>query len=84
MTVSGDPIRELAAIQLRAEDWQSTWRRHFRVQRVGRGLGVRPWWRRYTPRPGETVITLEPGLAFGTGQHPTTPAVRYAPGELGP
>jgi ribosomal protein L11 methyltransferase len=53
------------------EDWASAWKEHFRVQRIGR-LVIRPRWRRYRACPGEAVITLDPGMAFGTGQHPTT------------
>lgn len=53
------------------EDWANAWKEHFHVQRVGR-LVMCPRWRRYRARPGEAVITLDPGMAFGTGQHPTT------------
>jgi ribosomal protein L11 methyltransferase len=53
------------------EDWANAWKRHFHVQRVGR-LVIRPRWRRCRAQPGEAVITLDPGMAFGTGQHPTT------------
>jgi ribosomal protein L11 methyltransferase len=42
------------------------------VQRIGRALVVRPSWVDYRLRGGETVIQIDPGLAFGTGQHPTT------------
>jgi ribosomal protein L11 methyltransferase len=53
------------------EDWANAWKEHFRVQRIGR-IVIRPPWRRYRARAGEIVITLDPGMAFGTGQHPTT------------
>lgn len=57
---------------LAPEDWVHAWREFFPVLRVGRRLVVRPSWREYTPQEGDVVIHLDPGLAFGTGQHPTT------------
>jgi ribosomal protein L11 methyltransferase len=59
---------------VRAEEWADAWKAHFHVERVGRRLVIRPSWRAYTPAPGEVVIDLDPGMAFGTGQHPTTRA----------
>jgi ribosomal protein L11 methyltransferase len=56
---------------IREEDWAETWKEHYDIERVGR-LVVRPAWREYTAAPGEVVISLDPGMAFGTGQHPTT------------
>ena len=53
------------------EDWANAWKNHFRVERVGR-LVIRPRWRRHAAKDGQIVITLDPGMAFGTGQHPTT------------
>jgi ribosomal protein L11 methyltransferase len=57
---------------VREEDWAEAWKRHFHIERIGRRLVVSPRWREYHPRPGEIVIRLDPGMAFGTGQHPTT------------
>jgi ribosomal protein L11 methyltransferase len=62
-------VRHTRAV--REEDWANAWKEHFRIQRVGR-LVIRPRWRRYVAKDGESVITLDPGMAFGTGQHPTT------------
>ncbi len=56
---------------IREEDWAETWKEHYDIERVGR-LVVRPAWREYTAAPGEVVISLDPGMAFGTGQHATT------------
>jgi ribosomal protein L11 methyltransferase len=56
---------------IREEDWAETWKEHYDIERVGR-LVVRPAWREYTAAPDEVVISLDPGMAFGTGQHPTT------------
>ena len=40
--------------------------------RVGRRIVIRPTWRRHRRRPGDVVLALDPGMAFGTGLHPTT------------
>ena len=56
---------------LREEDWAEAWKANYNLERAGR-IVVRPAWREYQAQPGETVISLDPGMAFGTGQHPTT------------
>jgi ribosomal protein L11 methyltransferase len=56
---------------IREEDWAETWKEYYDIERVGQ-LVVRPAWREYTAAAGEVVISLDPGMAFGTGQHPTT------------
>ena len=53
-------------------EWASAWKEHFRVLRVGRRTVVVPTWLRHESRDGEVVIDLDPGMAFGTGHHPTT------------
>jgi ribosomal protein L11 methyltransferase len=57
---------------LSEEDWAQAWKEFFPVLRVSARLVVCPTWRSYCPREGEAVIRLDPGMAFGTGQHPTT------------
>lgn len=54
------------------EDWAVLWKRYFGLQRISPTLAIVPTWKSYTPRLGEKVIRLDPGMAFGTGQHPTT------------
>ena len=56
---------------LRRSQWETAFQRHLRPVRVGRLL-VRPRPSAELPRAGEVVVDLEPGLAFGTGDHPTT------------
>lgn len=65
-------LRPLRARAVEDGSWADAWKRHFPVLRVGRRLVVRPSWRRHRPRRGGAVIELDPGLAFGTGQHATT------------
>lgn len=55
-----------------ALDWRESWKRHFKPLAIGRHLLVRATWHRRRPVPGQAEIILDPGLSFGTGQHPTT------------
>jgi ribosomal protein L11 methyltransferase len=66
------PIAPLTTRRLAEADWETAWKQYFHVQHVGQRLVIVPSWRRYRPRPGEVVLALDPGMAFGTGLHPTT------------
>lgn len=66
------PIGELRTRVVVEEAWADAWKRHFPVLRLGRRLVIRPTWRRHRARPGDAVVALDPGMAFGTGLHPTT------------
>ncbi len=54
------------------QDWATAWKRFYHPFKVGEKLAVRPSWEPYSPAPGEVVLTLDPGMAFGTGEHETT------------
>jgi ribosomal protein L11 methyltransferase len=54
------------------EDWQNAWKKHFTLLKLGRNLVIKPSWIDYEPSQKDVVIELDPGLAFGTGYHPTT------------
>ena len=58
--------------RVRHEDWAESWKRHFQPLEIGGTLLVAPSWSRRRPRAGQAVVVLDPGLSFGTGQHPTT------------
>ena len=66
------PIGELETRVVHEEDWAHAWKTHFPVLRVGRRLVIRPTWRRHRRAPDDVVLALDPGMAFGTGLHPTT------------
>lgn len=66
------PIGELSVQPVHEEDWAAAWKQHFPTLRVGRRLVIRPTWRRHRARPDDVVLALDPGMAFGTGLHPTT------------
>lgn len=73
MLHKGWPGVTLTEQDLQDEDWAETWKAHFRVLRVSHVV-VRPAWRTVTLRPGDMEVVLDPGMAFGTGDHPTTRA----------
>jgi ribosomal protein L11 methyltransferase len=53
-------------------DWAEAWKTHYDVLRVGSRLVIKPTWRDYDPLPDDLIIELDPGMAFGSGLHPTT------------
>jgi ribosomal protein L11 methyltransferase len=58
--------------QIRGQSWKHWWKRHFKPLQISRRLLIRPAWSRRRALAGQRVVVLEPGLSFGTGQHPTT------------
>ncbi len=52
-------------------EWMETWKSHFTALRVGR-IVIRPTWIEHAVEEGDVVIDMDPGMAFGTGHHPTT------------
>jgi ribosomal protein L11 methyltransferase len=66
------PIGELRTRIVREADWADAWKAYFPVMRIGRRLVIRPTWRRHRRAAGDVVLALDPGMAFGTGLHPTT------------
>lgn len=57
---------------VREEEWATAWKEYYHPTVIGERLVVCPSWERYERQPGELVITLDPGMAFGTGTHHTT------------
>lgn len=66
------PIGELRTRVVHDADWAEAWKAYFPVMRVGRRVVIRPTWREHKAGPGDVVLALDPGMAFGTGLHPTT------------
>ncbi len=78
----------VALVKMRHEDWAESWKRHFRPIEIkatdragragepprssGRSLLIKPSWSKRRARKHQAVVVLDPGLSFGTGQHPTT------------
>ena len=70
-------LTEFGAVEVRLdeveeEDWAEGWKQFFKPRRVGQRFVVKPTWEDYDRQPGDLVIELDPGQAFGTGDHPTT------------
>jgi ribosomal protein L11 methyltransferase len=58
--------------KVKREDWKESWKRHFHPMEIGKSLLVKPSWSKKRPRKNQAMVILDPGLSFGTGQHPTT------------
>ncbi|SLM32328.1 Ribosomal protein L11 methyltransferase [Desulfamplus magnetovallimortis] len=54
------------------EDWAEAWKSFFYVTRITEHIVVKPEWRTFAPHQKDIVIEIDPGMAFGTGTHPTT------------
>lgn len=54
------------------KDWADAWKTYFNVTRITDRIVIKPDWKDYDPEPDDIVIHLDPGMAFGTGTHPTT------------
>lgn len=65
-------VGDLTVSQIREEDWANAWKEHFRPHKIGNRVVITPPWQQYEPADGEIVVELDPGMAFGTGLHPST------------
>src|ERR1039458_8715570 len=63
---------KISIAKVRREDWAESWKRHFKPIEIGDTLLLKPSWSKRRPRKDQAVVVLDPGLSFGTGQHPTT------------
>jgi ribosomal protein L11 methyltransferase len=68
----GYRVGELEQRLIAEEDWERAWQIHFKTRRLTSRIVVRPPWEEYTPVAGDVVLTIYPGMAFGTGRHPST------------
>ncbi|MDB5082751.1 MAG: Ribosomal protein methyltransferase [Chloroflexi bacterium] len=65
-------IEPLQVTERREEDWANAWKEFYQVHRVGRRTVIKPPWQEYEAQPDDLVVEIDPGMAFGTGLHPTT------------
>lgn len=63
---------EISCGSLLEEDWENNWKQYYKPIRVGKKLVVVPSWEEYSPKQGDVLLLLDPGMAFGTGTHATT------------
>jgi len=66
------PVPEPEFRPIAEVDWSESWKKHMPVLQLGERIVIRPSWLEYVPQTGDVVIQLDPGMAFGTGLHPTT------------
>lgn len=63
---------EMIARTIAEEDWAESWKAFFHPEKITRRMVVKPTWRDYEAQPDELILEIDPGMAFGTGTHPTT------------
>lgn len=63
---------EITIADCKTEDWVNNWKQYFHPMPIGKKLLIRPEWEEEYDANGRIVLNIEPGLAFGTGSHPTT------------
>jgi len=63
---------EMFKKEVKQENWENEWKKYFNVQKVSNSIVIKPSWEEYTPKAGEKIIDIDPGMAFGTGAHETT------------
>lgn len=69
---------ELTTQELVEEDWAENWKKYYEPARITHDLTIVPSWTDYEAQAGEKIIKLDPGMAFGTGTHPTTKMSLFA------
>ncbi len=70
--LEGAGARSVISRELPEENWEENWKKFFKPRRVGERFVVRPTWETFASGPDDLEIVLDPGQAFGTGDHPTT------------
>jgi len=65
-------ISRIVYTDVNEEDWAESWKKFFYPRKISDRFVIKPTWRDYTAKPGETILEIDPGMAFGTGTHATT------------
>jgi len=63
---------EVIVKMVKEEDWAFTWKQYYKPFRIGDNIVIKPTWEDYDSKPGDILVELDPGMAFGTGTHETT------------
>lgn len=66
-----DPTR-ITYKPVQEEDWANNWKAYFKPERIGKRTVIKPTWETYEPEEGDLILEIDPGMAFGTGNHATT------------
>ena len=67
-----EPLGDLIVNEVPEDGWQDSWKSHFNLLKIGSRVVIKPSWIDYQPEAGQVVVEIDPGMAFGTGYHPTT------------
>ncbi|WP_129596755.1 50S ribosomal protein L11 methyltransferase [Anaerophilus nitritogenes] len=65
-------LGEVTTAEVYEEDWANAWKKYYKPKKIGKNIVIKPSWEDYDKNPGELIIELDPGMAFGTGTHETT------------
>ncbi|WP_047981451.1 50S ribosomal protein L11 methyltransferase [Ornithinibacillus contaminans] len=66
-------LNEITLSEVHEEDWATAWKKYYKPVQISEKITITPTWEDYTPTSeDELIIELDPGMAFGTGTHPTT------------
>ncbi len=63
---------KIETLGLKEEDWADCWKKYYKPLHIGKNIVIVPAWEDYDAKDGEVIITIDPGMAFGTGTHETT------------
>ena len=63
---------KIELIGVNEEDWANSWKAYYKPLHIGRRMVIVPAWEKYEEQPGEIIVRMDPGMAFGTGGHETT------------
>lgn len=63
---------EIFTDSVNEEDWANNWKKYYKPTKIGNSIVIKPEWEEYSPSEGDLVIHMDPGMAFGTGNHETT------------
>ncbi len=63
---------KIEIIGVSEEDWANSWKAYYKPLHIGKKMVIVPAWERYDEAPGEIIVRMDPGMAFGTGTHETT------------
>jgi ribosomal protein L11 methyltransferase len=65
-------VVQVKGITVQEEDWATSWKAYFKPVRIGKHFLIKPTWEKINPDAEDIILELDPGMAFGTGTHPTT------------
>ena len=63
---------DIQLIRLDEQDWENNWKQYYHPVEIGEKLVIVPEWEEFAPRPGQIIVRMDPGMAFGSGTHETT------------